>query len=290
MNITWIKYFVILCETKSFRLASEKIGISSPALSKAIFELEEYFKATLINRKNKFDSLTPAGEFFFRISKELVNEIDSIENKFKEFVEGEPYGVISIASEGLAQNYVLPFIIPKILEKHPKIYLKIYSMISDFTEKNVLEGKINFGILSKEPVSSQINSIKLGNVKHSIIGKKQDKKHWSDFNYIVPRFFGIENDIFVDGWNDNKYKRNIIMEVEGLETTIKYCEQGIGVAFLPELCVREKIDRGILSIVSDPPFEYNDNLFLIWANNIRKNLAFLKIIEEIKENISFLSL
>ncbi len=47
MNVNWLKYFVVLCETKSFRLASEKIGITSPALSKAIFELEEYFKAFL---------------------------------------------------------------------------------------------------------------------------------------------------------------------------------------------------------------------------------------------------
>ena len=103
MNINSLKYFVAICETESFREASNKIGITSPALSKAIIELENYYKVTLIKRKNKFEGLTPAGELLFKLSKNIIANINDVETQISNFVKGEPQGNISICSEALAK-------------------------------------------------------------------------------------------------------------------------------------------------------------------------------------------
>jgi DNA-binding transcriptional LysR family regulator len=286
MNIDWLRYFIIISETKSFREAADKIGITSPALSKAIVELEKYYKVTLIRRKNKFESLTPAGELLFELSKNIIYEINDIENKMSDFVEGEPQGKISICSDALVQNYLLPKVIINIIEKYPKIYPQMYLMISDIAEKNVLEGHIDFGIITKKPLSDNLEYLYLMNVEHVIVGQPQYKKNWEDFSYIIPRFFGLKNHVFVDGWNDNIYKRKSIIEVEGLETTIKFCENSSGVAFLPIICVEKQLKNGSLSIVSEAPFKYDDKLFLIWSKNKAKNQSFFKVLEEIKNKLT----
>lgn len=286
MNIDWLNYFVTVCETKSFREASEKIGITSPALSKAILELENYYKITLIKRKNKFEDLTPAGELLYKLSKNLLSEINNIQTQMSDYIVGDPKGSVSICSEALVQNYLLPKVIKNLIRKYPLIYPKMYIMISDIAEKSILEGKVDLAIITKKPVHTDIEYLKLLDIPHIIVGKPQDKKRWDEFSYIIPRFFGVKHEVFVDGWNDNLYKRKSIIEVEGLETTIKFCENDTGVAFLPQNCVIEQIEKGTLSIVSDPPFKYSDNLFLIWSKNTTKNQVFFKTLEEIKNQLS----
>ncbi|MFN4152376.1 MAG: LysR family transcriptional regulator, partial [Candidatus Sericytochromatia bacterium] len=137
INIDWFRYFVVVCETQSFREASEKIGITSPALSKAILELENYYKVTLIKRKNKFEGLTPAGELLFKLSKNLISNISDMDSEFNDFILGEPQGNVSICSEALVQNYILPKIIIKLIKKYPRIYPKMYSMILGSSDHKV---------------------------------------------------------------------------------------------------------------------------------------------------------
>lgn len=285
MKIDWLKYFITVCETKSFKEASEKIGITSPALSKAIVELEKYYKVTLIRRKNKFESLTPAGEILFKLSKEIMFDINNIETKMLDFVKGEPQGKISICSEAFVQNYILPEIIIRIVEKYPLIYPKMYLMIADIAEKNVLEGNIDLGIITRKPLFDNLDYLHLTNIRHVIVGRPQDKKNWDELSYIIPRFFGVKHDVFVDGWDDNIYKRKSIIEVEGLETTIKLCENSNFVAFLPKNCIEKQLKNRTLDIVAKAPFDYEDKLFLIWAKNTTKNQAFFKALEEIKSQI-----
>lgn len=286
MNIDWLKYFIAVCETESFREASNKIGITSPALSKAISELENFYKVTLIKRKNKFEGLTPAGELLFKLSKNIISDINDMETQMSNFVNDGPQGNISICSEALVQNYLLPKVVINIINKYPKIYPKMYLMISDIAEKNVLEGKVDLGIITRKPLYDELEYSELLNIPHVIVGKPQEKQPWDQFCYIIPRFFGIKYEVFVDGWNDNIYKRKSIIEVEGLETTIKFCENSTGVAFLPRTCVEEQLQKGSLAIVSDPPFSYADSLFLIWSKSTTKTQAFFKVLEEIKNSLT----
>lgn len=249
MNIDWFKYFVTVCETKSFREAADKIGLTSTALSKAILELENYYKVTLIKRKNKFEGLTPAGELLFKLSKNIISDINDVETQMSNFVQGEPQGNISICSEALVQNYLLPKIIIKLLDKYPKISLKMYLMISDIAEKNVSEGEVDLAIITRKPTYDNLEYIELIDIPHVIVGKPQEKKYWDQFCYVIPRFFGIKHDVFVDGWNDNIYKRKSMIEVEGLETTIKFCENSDAVAFVPKICAEEQLEKESLAIV-----------------------------------------
>lgn len=286
MNIDWLKYFIAICEAESFKEASNKIGLTSPALSKAILELENFYKVTLIKRKNKFEGLTPAGELLFKLSKNIISDINDMQNQMSNFVDGEPQGNISICSEALVQNYLLPKVMINIINKYPKIYPKMYLMISDVAEKNVLEGKVDLGIITREPMYDSLEYIELLDIPHVIVGKPQEKRNWDEFCYIIPRFFGIKYEVFVDGWNDKVYKRKSLIEVEGLETTIKFCESSTGVAFLPKPCVEEQLKNGSLAVVSDPPFTYSDKLFLFWSKNTIKTKAFFKVLEEIQNSLS----
>ena len=57
-----MKYFLSVLDNKSFNLASEKLNISQPAISKAISDLEQILSVKLINRLPKGVEATEYGK------------------------------------------------------------------------------------------------------------------------------------------------------------------------------------------------------------------------------------
>lgn len=78
MLLRQMKYFVAVVECNSFTEAAEQCYISQSAISQQIHSLEEEFGVELIHRENRRFTLTPAGEYFYRQSKLLLDDADEL--------------------------------------------------------------------------------------------------------------------------------------------------------------------------------------------------------------------
>ena len=73
-----IRYFQSVVRLGSFTAAAEEHFISQSAISQQIKALEEELGVTLLERKKRSFTLTPAGEFFYKKSLVLVADYDNI--------------------------------------------------------------------------------------------------------------------------------------------------------------------------------------------------------------------
>ena len=73
-----MKYFVAVVESGSFTEAAERCYISQSAISQQINALEKDLGVTLLGREKRRFSLTPAGEYFYRHSRELLEETEAL--------------------------------------------------------------------------------------------------------------------------------------------------------------------------------------------------------------------
>ena len=62
MDIRKIRYFLDLVETLNFSTSAQRLGISQPALSKAIQRLETDFGGSLFRRAGRNSTLTRFGQ------------------------------------------------------------------------------------------------------------------------------------------------------------------------------------------------------------------------------------
>ena len=76
-----MKYFIAVVEAHSFTEASYALEISQSAVSQQIKALEDDLGVPLLVRQNRTFSLTPAGEYFYRHGKELLQEIDAFQSQ-----------------------------------------------------------------------------------------------------------------------------------------------------------------------------------------------------------------
>ena len=73
-----IRYFQAIVETGSFTEAAEQCYISQSAISQQIQSLERELGIKLINRQKRSITITPAGEYFYKKSKQLVHNLEKI--------------------------------------------------------------------------------------------------------------------------------------------------------------------------------------------------------------------
>lgn len=84
MEIQQIRYFLAVCETRSFTKAADKLGVSQPAITNGIKRLEAEFSEPLLHREGKRVLLSELGELmrpqFARIVEQTVVAHETAQN------------------------------------------------------------------------------------------------------------------------------------------------------------------------------------------------------------------
>lgn len=78
-----MQYFISIVKNNSFTEAAEENYISQSAISQAIKSLEDELGVKLLKRSNRSFTLTDAGEYFYKQSIIMVDEVDRLEQNIK---------------------------------------------------------------------------------------------------------------------------------------------------------------------------------------------------------------
>jgi LysR family transcriptional regulator, benzoate and cis,cis-muconate-responsive activator of ben and cat genes len=117
-------YFREVARQLHFRKAAETLAVAQPALSRAIAQLESSLDADLLNRTRRGVELTPAGRLLLDRIEPLLRSIAAIPADLAALAGGE-VGHLRVAFTGLAMATVLPQILRKFHQHHPRIRLEL---------------------------------------------------------------------------------------------------------------------------------------------------------------------
>ena len=84
MNILHMKYAVEVANFGSLNKASEELLIAPPNLSRSIKELEADLGIMIFDRSSKGMTLTRRGEEFIHYAKKILEQIEEVEQTFRE--------------------------------------------------------------------------------------------------------------------------------------------------------------------------------------------------------------
>lgn len=147
MNSRQLQYAIMLSESKSFSQVADHLGISQPALSKQIQNLENELGIRLFDRNHVPMSLTPAGAYFIRKAKDLLYEEDQLLKSLKQFKTGE-YGRLDIGVTPFRSTYLMPDVVRRVKERYPGVQVVLNEKNSAQLRKDALEGKYDFAVVN----------------------------------------------------------------------------------------------------------------------------------------------
>jgi len=105
-DFTKINTFLTIVKTKSFSLASQKLGISQPAVTQQVKHIEEYLEQEIFVRKRNGTKLTKAGKAFLHICQKIEKAVLKAESEVIDIVNKKM--VFDFGASYVAGNYILP--------------------------------------------------------------------------------------------------------------------------------------------------------------------------------------
>lgn len=282
MNPEWLRYFVAIAETRHLQTAAERLHVTPQAVSKAIAGLESHYGARLVERDRRIRGLTPAGAVLLEEARGVLAGLENAERRVAAVRGGEVIGPVRIAGDSLWHHHLLPPLLSALRERHPRMRPQLHEMLPEDAERWVAAGEVDLGLLLRPPRRDDLEWREGLATHYVIVGRPQAKGRWDDFSYVVPRFFQRELAEPLDGWPEHQFKRDIAAEVELLETAIALAEAGVGVAFLPELAVRDRLAAGSLAVLADAPCAFSDHLFVVWRKGVQPTTAASVLLEALE--------
>lgn len=144
MDMKQLKYFVQVCEDKSFTLASQSLFITQQALSKTIKNLENELGIQLFHRTPKGIELTDAGNFLLEKAKYLLEELESITNEVKDKFNLQK-GTISLCVAPGVLRSLSPNILIDFCDAYADIKVIKHEYSDLICERHVKRGVFNIG-------------------------------------------------------------------------------------------------------------------------------------------------
>ncbi len=145
MNLLHMKYAVEIAETNSINKAADKLYVGQSALSRAIKELEASLGVTLFERSAKGMFLTADGEIFIRHAKNVLAQIDEIEDMFSGGTISKKHFSVSVPRASYIAEAFAEF--SKVIDKDMQVEILYKETNSMRAVKNILQEDYKLGII-----------------------------------------------------------------------------------------------------------------------------------------------
>ncbi len=258
--------FSVVARERSFTRAAAKVGISQPALSRSMRNLEERLGIRLLARTTRSVSPTEAGERLLQVIVPRLDEIDVELSLLSEFRD-KPAGRLRITAGEHAAITVLQPVLAKILPDHPDIHVEV---TVDYGLTDIVAEGYDAGIRLGEQVAKDMIAVRIGpDVRMAVVGSPayfarhpqpktpRDLTRHNCITIRLPTYGGIFP------WEFEKKGEELKVRVEGqlvfnhIAMRLDAALKGLGLAYMPEDLVKMHIVKGRLTrVLADwcPPF------------------------------------
>ena len=138
-----LRDFVAIARSQSARSAARTLGLTQPALTRSLQELEHEIGASLFERHARGMTLTPAGERFLVRAQAALEEV---RRGFEEAGQsrGVMQGNVSVALSSAPVLVLLPLAYPNFRRECPQIRLRFVEGLFPAVEPALRDGRLDF--------------------------------------------------------------------------------------------------------------------------------------------------
>jgi DNA-binding transcriptional LysR family regulator len=248
VNTRQLQYAVEIYKSLNFSAVAERLGITQPALSKQILNLENEIGVKLFNRSTTPLTVTPAGEYFLQEAQKLLYQEDQLLRSMEDFKSGKK-GELSVGISPFRSLYLMPGVAKELKRKFPEVRIVLHEHGSDRLRRETAEGKYDFAIVNL-PVDESVlevtpiepDTLVLAVPKEAAEGLAFDSgvsmpcidfADCKDLPFVVVGQGQEMRQLFEKSCASANFQPRIAMEVVGLTTAWAMCRAGIGATLLP---------------------------------------------------------
>lgn len=279
MNLEQIKSLVSVVNNKSFSQAAKAMYVSQPTISMHIKTLENELGEQLLIRSTKDVVLSEAGKTFYPYAVRMLKAEEEALYQMKH-KEKEVTGEVLVASSSVSAHYLIPGFLAYAKKKQPGIHYRVAEGDSAEVIQKIMRFEDEIGIGSICPANMKCTATPLLEDKIVLITPNTKKyralKGVMDCEILKKEEFVVrENGSGTRASGDSLEKMlglhvdqiKVAAEVHSTESVKRAVSEGVGIAFISGLAVRDYVEQKRLLM-----FDFSEAL-------TRRELYLLKHVE-----------
>lgn len=264
LNLDHLVTFRMVISRGSFSGAAEALGISQPAVSLQIRQLEQVFQVRLIERTSRGIKPTPAGmtlsEHSMKIDAAVGAAVESVSLHSDEIT-----GTVVVGTGATACIHLLPPLLQQLRLRHPLLKVDVRTGNTSDIVRGVEENRIDIGLVTLPAAGKCLSVSPLGTDEFVVIMEKdlsgRSAKPLSPDDLLpLPLIIfepGSGTRSLIDEWfRDAGYAARPVMELGSIEAIKRMVRAGLGYSIVPRMAVDVMEEREGLSLHSMVPPHY----------------------------------
>ena len=147
-RIRQLQAFCLTAQLGSVTQAADRLGLTQPAVSLQVRELEHECVAVLFERSPAGVSLTPAGEQLYALAEPLVRGVDEIFNDFQLVLDksaGSP-SPVRLAAGTAGAAFILPRFIKRFRDRYPEYSVHVRTMLHREEIQSLVDDEVDLAL------------------------------------------------------------------------------------------------------------------------------------------------
>lgn len=146
LDLRSLEVFAMLAETRSFRVAAERLGMSQPALSMRLMRLKGVLEMRLMNRSRASVTLSPEGAALLPHVARALGQVEGVREAAVEIVMGRE-GRLRIGYTPVSLRSYVPALIAAFSDAHQSVETVLIEDLSREVETGLAQGMLDVGFL-----------------------------------------------------------------------------------------------------------------------------------------------
>ena len=232
-----LEIFIEVCRCGSMSAAAENLGMSQPAISLAIKEIEAYYGTPLFDRTGRSIRLRQEGKVFLDYARSILSQYEEVRDILRSGKGGEKADIginITMAESILADLGEF------LKNKYPNVELRFLVRNSTDIVQATEEGRLDFGIVNQLRAQDSLLFTKLFSekicalVEECYVGNRLEIESLNGKNVLLREQGSGIRAMFDEMISEAGVVPHILLDSVSDLSLIQMAEKGFGIAFVTE--------------------------------------------------------
>jgi len=276
LDIRHLRYFVAVCEERSFRKAAERLNVSHAPVNRQIHDLEHELGAKLVIATPQGLVLTEAGDALLPRARGILASVADAARAVTVIAHGEK-GILRIGHSHGQLDPSLPVVVEAFCRDHPAVEVELIPLHAREQFRLLVQGDLDIGYcavrgqhvddaLHFETFSTSPVGVVLAASRDIAPDRRVDLADLADDTFLmlrpgeVPQYAAWMQGIF----DRCAFTPTQVRQVKSIQSMIALALAGKGVALLARRSIPRDLMHGFHLLAGDvPPMDY----FVAWRRH-----------------------
>ena len=285
ITVRQLRYFGALAAHSHFGHAAAACGISQPALSMQIKELEETLGAVLIERGARQVRLTKFGEEAVLRVRDILRSVDEL-GDFARASRDRFAGRLRIGMIPTIAPYLLPTVIANLTRMHPELDIHVREALTSKLIQELVEGRLDTAIVALPVSEPSLAEVALFAEHFLLVRPAEDAetpvpsgKTLSEMRLLLLEEGHCFRDQALAFCNMRSSPPREALDASSLSTLVQMVSAGMGVTLIPEMAVAVETRSAPVSIARFRNPQPSRTIGMIW----RKTSPLTRQLQQLSE-------